>query len=413
MPNPSSGTMSRLEPPPFTEHVRAVMQELRLTLLDLFLGVDADPSRPQDVSRRFGLNKNLTWKIGKIVAAEDLLTAVPHVPGRAGLEIVLNAMRDAGADQARLDAVARAAAALDDVVRVHTDDRATLEIMVDGELAVPQQAETLRRTAYQCGSATWGVRATAQISLNVMVPSTEGPGLVDLAQVGGLVGFRRLRRGSRWLLIRREHWRDGHSTDEPDPVEPLDPDGVTDAGVPLIRQFCSSRLPTIEAFHDNREIRFELPPGPVGNTAAFDCIYGTIVRPAGPDHATRSDEYTEIGTTVMTPCEHVFVDLLVHRDCRFAMNPGYVLCGRLDGTPLDDRGLHYRHQLPATEPVLDLGTGLGGLATPVLPWHGDLARFVIDRLGAAPSDFRAYRVAMAYPPMPAALLYHVSLPMLD
>ena len=57
--------------PEFPEHLQTALQALRAAIIELLSAVGADPGKPQDLARRFGLNKNLTWKVSKIICESD------------------------------------------------------------------------------------------------------------------------------------------------------------------------------------------------------------------------------------------------------------------------------------------------------------------------------------------------------
>ncbi|MHC4080268.1 MAG: hypothetical protein ACYS15_06480 [Planctomycetota bacterium] len=401
------------EAPTFREDLRSALQAFRASLIELMASVGADPAKPQDVARRFKLNKNLTWKVSKIATASDLYAAVPHIPGAAGLGIFLRALKRAGAPPQLADATRRAALDFDQVVKVHTGDRATLEIMVNGMLpsaVKSERDEQNRKLAFQGNSATWGVRAKVQLVLNVLAPNPDDPDMADLVQVGGLAGFRRLRRDARWLLFRRERWSDDDPHPARDVAEALDPDFPVDKGVPLLGAFCSRPIPEIRVIPCEGEDQYELPPGPVGNTAAFTCLYGQISRMVGPTYGDHEGELAELGANLITPVEHVLFDLLVHRDLEWAMNPQFVMYSRLDGGGMQSAARRSRNVLPVAETVHDLGWGVDGLATPLVKDHLKLARYVLQRLNWRGEDLRAFRFTMSYPPIPAAAMFLAPLP---
>ncbi|MBT8484815.1 MAG: hypothetical protein HKO59_04260 [Phycisphaerales bacterium] len=398
-------------PRQFPEHLLTALQQLRAAILETLLAVDAEPAKPQELARRFDLNKNLTWKISKVVGAADPYEAVPHIPGAAGLRIFLRALQNGGAPAALVEEASRAAREFDRVVKVHTGDRDTLDIMVGGLLPAAQQHEQIaqsRKLAYRGNSGTLGVRAKAQLMLAVLAPNEADPDRADLVQVGGLVGLRRLRPDVRWLLFRRERWDDDGPHPARDEVEPLDP--AFSSGVPLLGDFCSKPIPDIDFVAGASEDQYELPPGPVGNTAAFTCIYGQVSRRVGDAFARSEGEYSEIGCNVITPAERLGVDLLVHRSYEWAMEPELVMYSRLDGGAIHPTARRDRNVLPVTERVNDLGWGITALATPILPTYGTLARMVFDRMGWDPEEFRALRFSMAYPPIPAVALLRSALP---
>src|SRR5215471_18956128 len=113
------------------EDCREVLQALRGQLIELYSAAGLDPGQPQEVARRLGLNKNLTWKVSKIINAADGLSAIQHVPGAAGMEILLTGLESAGASRRNIDAVHEALERFDQVVERHAGDRAHLDLILD------------------------------------------------------------------------------------------------------------------------------------------------------------------------------------------------------------------------------------------------------------------------------------------
>jgi hypothetical protein len=386
---------------------------LRAAIIELLAAVEADPANPQGLARRFGLNKNLTWRISKVVGTADPYAAVPHIPGTGGFRILFDALARAGAPESLINDARRAAADFQGVVNVHTGDRTTLEMMVNDLLpdaARREQAEQVRKQAFRGNSGIWGVRAKAQMAMNILAPHAGEPDHADLVQVAGLVGFRRLRPDVRWLLFRKERWNDDDPQPDPDVIESLDPDFPAERGVPLLGEYCTRPVPDIRLIRGESEDQFELPPGPVGATAALTCIYGQVIRKVGATYAQREGEYSEIGCNLVTPAEQFVFDLLVHRDFEWAMPPELAMYGRLDGSAMHMAARRERNLLKVPESVQDLGLGVAALVTPLLPRYSNLVRDVFARLAWNADDFRAFRLSMPYPPVPTVALLRVRLP---
>ena len=90
---------------PFSDDLKQVLQGLRGALTDALSTIGVDPARPQEVARRLGLHRNLTWKVSKIVTSTDVFSAVPHVPGRTGMQILDQALRKVGAPAGGLERI--------------------------------------------------------------------------------------------------------------------------------------------------------------------------------------------------------------------------------------------------------------------------------------------------------------------
>ena len=54
----------------------AAVQQIRGTFTELFVALRIDPATPREAARRLGVNKNLTWKVSKIIGATNAATLV-------------------------------------------------------------------------------------------------------------------------------------------------------------------------------------------------------------------------------------------------------------------------------------------------------------------------------------------------
>jgi len=394
----------------FEADYKAAAQGLRAAFTGLLTSAGADPSNSRELARRFGLNKNLTWKVAKIVTGSDPFAAAQHIPGPNGVEILLKAMRKGGASASAVQEARVAMRDFERVVEVHTGDRATLELMLADLASRPTRAEHLlqnRKLAFQGNSGTFGVRAKAQIGVSIIAPS-ETPGLVDLVQCGGVVGLRRLRQDARWLLFRRAAFTDDGSRVGPAIGEAIDPDFAN--GMPLIRAFCSTPLPEVNVLETETEFQYELPPGPVGNQASINIVYGVMMRATAPAFRDEHDDMAELFCSTSTPAELLQFDVVLHEDFDWAMRLEPALFSRMDGGPMHASSGRERNRLPFTETVQELGRGVATMASPHIAWQTSLVQDVFDRLGWDADRFHAFRLTIPYPPIPAMAMLRAPLP---
>ena len=400
----------------FQAELLETLTQLQRSLADVIARVEADPAKPQVLARRFSLNKNLTWKVSRIITSDDVVTVVPHIPGTAGLRIFAAAMDKSGAPAASVAAVLAAGEAFDDMVVRHAGNRSTLETMVAGsaddldEDARNERLIASRKKAYEGNSETLGVRGRVQLAISILAPNADRPDWIDLAQVGGLVDFRRLRSDARWLMFRRERWSDDEDDAGRDVTESLDPDHPVESGVPMMGDFCSHPIPNLDLIVGASEEQYELPPGPIGDTAAMTCVHGQVSRAVVPAFADNTGEYGEVGSSMITPVECVVLELYAHRAFSWITRPELVMYSRMDGQRMDNASRRDRNMLTVYERVEDLGTGLEDVPFPPLPSIGDMADATMKRLAWNPEDFRRFRVAIPYPPIPASLLLRTPLP---
>lgn len=375
---------------------RQSLQDLRGALIELYASVGADPASPQQAARRFEINKNLTWKVSRIVAAEDALVAIQHIPGPAGIDILLNSFVGAGAPDQAVLAVRSALRAFDEVVVRHAGDRAELDLILDsmglsGELGLAAS----REAAFRGNSGIWGVQARVRTTLGVVTPSRTDPNIVDVSLAGGLVGIRRLRPNVRWRLFRfQAYTADGSPLARPG-VEPIDRGETADSH--LFREFCSPNMPAIESARNAGFRDYFLPSGPVGNTGAFDCFFGEIYR-GHPRYASPTDAHGEFSSSVSLPTETLVFDLLVHREIRVPA-PEVLVYARPDGGPDSPRDRDLQTSLPIQERCVELAGRPPAMAIPTVARYGELAHVVATRLGATLADFRGHRLTLKHPPM--------------
>jgi hypothetical protein len=202
--------MSLTEPIQLVEESRFALQSLRRALIEMYDSVGADPSVPQDVSRRFDLNRNLTWKLARVIGAPDPLAALNHLPGQAGMELAIEAFERAGAPPAITESVRSAMSEFAAVVKEHAGDREQLELTLESMGMIEADAATIsgRELAFRGNSSVWGVQARTRLTTMMVAPGK--PGTHDYIMLSGLVGLRRLRPE-----LDRDHFQTGRWKDWP------------------------------------------------------------------------------------------------------------------------------------------------------------------------------------------------------
>ena len=378
----------------FEDDCREAVLDLRGALLSLYREAGADPLKPQDVSRRFHLNKNLTWKIARIVQAEDALAAVPLIPGAGGLDILLDAMSAAGAADKSVARAREAVGAFERMIEIHVGDRASLELMLDSMGGSDRQLEKSRKLAYRGNTGIWGVHARARVTAQFLAPNPENPHKLDIAQMATLESVRRLRNIPPWPVFRI--WSQ-NSDLELNESEPLDPKETDRPG--LIRWSCRGRMPEIQVSEKSDGIVYEIGDGPVGRTGDFSCAFGYVHRANADRYATDEDATGSLYAAISMPMEVAQFDVFVHRDLPEALSVQPSVFGQFWG----ELGvLSEAARLPIHDRVADLGRG-ATVATPLSDIYGDLVQSTFDHMGWAADDFHCLRLIVKYPPMPSML----------
>ncbi len=397
--------------PEFEAHVRDVIQRVRGAFAEIVAAVGADASRPQAVSRQLKLDKSLTWKLCRLIGAENPIAAIPLIPGRAGLNILIDAFAKAEAPAELIALVRGATDEFDRMVELHSGNRETLEMMLGNLTNAGQQErdEAHRKLAFRGNSATWGAQARVQLCTNVISPGSD-PDMVDLAWMSGLIDFRRLRRDATWAMAAARKTTDDGSPLPVGEIRAIDAAFDGDDKAPLLGDFCSKPLPEIRINLGRDGVtRYELVEGPVGNTASATCIIGLYGRNFVRRHRAPDDTIGEHYARLYTPAEVLIHDLFVHRDLSYAMSPEILIYSQLPGTPNYPTAGRDRGLLSVSDPVIELG-GPRDVVTTELPAYGRMMRSVFERLSWKPEEFRGFRFRLRYPPIPTLAVWRYELP---
>lgn len=399
MPNSGSNT--------FHEEGTAAVHRLRRALASALASVGADASEPQELSRRFKLDKTLTWRLSRVIREEDAWEAVIHIPGRPSIRTLIQRLESDGAPAAKVEDVRQAMDGFERFVEVHSGNRETLEIMVGAanRPSSPKRLELFRKQGFQAASAAWGIQARVQFSCHLMVPSSE-PDMLDLASIVGLVDLRRLRPNVPWAVARADAWDDENTEIDARP-EPLWPECLCE-GVPVVPEFCSEPLPTFRLKRSpggNR--RFEIAEGELGYTGAATMVMAWKWPRTASVFASAPGEVGEHGLHLTTPVELAIHDLLVHTSMEFALTPQAASYSELPGGPkYPDEGPD-TGRMPMPEDVVDLGSAPPSLTTLEIPRYQEMIERAAGQLGCTLGDFHGFRHRVAYPTIPTiAMLRH-------
>jgi len=393
---------------PFPTHARAVVRSIRGSFTEAIASGGADPTDCQSIGRSLGLNKNLAWKISRIIQDEDPSSVLMQMPGAGGLKIFLRAVESAGIEPKLVRSAQNAISEYEELIKLHSGDRTTFDMMCAelGPAGRSRLDEQNRKQLFQGGSAVWGVQARVNLKVGVIGPGA-APGLIDFVSVNALIDFRRIRPDATWVMATRQAKNDDGTQMPTAPREAIDPAFADPEVAPLMGEFCSSPLPELRRVADVFGTSFVLPEGPVGNAGSLTCVVGVIHREILA-YRTSENEWGEHSARSDIPAELFMVDLFIHESLGFAMQPKISLLSDLHaGSP---GAKSAKCGLPLSEPLRDLGTGPHAPATPEVPRYSQLIQALYDRTGWTPTEFCGFRMKIPYPAYPANLVLRYPLP---
>lgn len=398
----------------FETECELAVSQLKAALIELYDAGDADPKRPQDVARKLGINKTLTWNISRFLESPKPIEAISFAPGSASITKVAAAFPESPKLVEAKARVTFAATRFDEMIAKHAGDRATLELIIDN--AAPDQADALelsRQLSFRGQSGIAGVQAKSRLATWFLAPNPADPDKVDMVNLRGLVHVRRLRPHVEWPMFKVRAWTSGQDriVDE-ERWEPLDQN--EDPQHPkLLKPFCRGPLPHVVADESRGGADYILRDGPVGNAGAFDCFWGELLRCAATRYAHVDDPVGEVGVSVTMPSEALVFDLIYHKSMReITMVEPLVfndIVARNQPTPQREDS----RRLPMRPRVVPLAGPRPAVSTPLVPRYAEMAQIAFERMGWDPSEFLGLRLEMEYPPLHSTLLLRYPLPKKD
>lgn len=389
----------------FCTECDAAIVALRQALRTLAETAASDPLRPQDVSRRFAINKNLTWKFARVLLAADSFEAISMLPGAEGVEIYLRAFEAAGIGRTHTDAVREALRQFDAVVARHFGDRAQLEVVLDG-LRSDGNLESSRRMAFKGMSGVFGVRARVRMTMQLIFPSAEAPDTGDIAQVVGLAGLQRLRPIGALPVFRTS----SHTRSVASNLQPLFGSPEGDHTDFLLRDFSSFPNATVCARDLPGRKVIELSEGPLGRIGESDLFFGTLLRGTMNTRRKPNDASNDFVSNVSIPSESLLLDFYCHRSLLGTDSMTTSVHSTL-GQPLaDDDAQREQSALPIDLAPMMLEQLSEAPPVPLMPRYQEMVDFAFRATGQDIREFRLMRVALEFPPAPAAVLVKWTLP---
>ncbi len=394
-----------------------VLRRLRRSLA-VIIGAIPRVSRAVDLTNRLSIDRSLGWKVWKVAHGPDAYPSPKHIPGHAGMEIFLRAAEKAGVSAPLVEEARLAFAEFEQVMNAQAGDRATADILL-GALAGEgrEQLELqLRREAFRANSYLLGAQARTLYRACVVLPAQTGC-MPDVALVQGFFGLRRMRPATPWLLSRsvlvQQQGPVSDYTREPlceaaargEEVSASQFSGADaplrerELTAPLVTDFCNPRvLPVRRRIVANVVYEDELAPGPIGESGAVDIVLAERVSNIQREEVSRD----AVTMRVSTPSERVCFDVLLHESVLGSVPPVLEVLSTVHGD-LHSFTNELRVRLPMTEPLIDYGPATLAPPVPEVARQIELLEWLFRRIGHAPSEFRAFRVLMRYPPIPICL----------
>lgn len=370
------------------------------------------PRTAAELARSLGVNRKLAWQAWRIAFARTAEDYPDALPGPAALAGLTRAADIRGVPASVLSGVEDAVRGLESLALVHSDDRASLLSML--RWAAPPEAATIteavRRQAFQANSDIWGLQSRALFTVALLAPGS-APDRVDDLTLSGDVGIRRMRPGAARVVTGLGFRNAGDPAGPPRPRALAPLDGDHRDLEPILSEFSTSPLPLIRSRQDEPgQTRVELADRPVGRSGEVTLVLGQICENVGYRHRSDKRHEAHFVAHIHQPYAVLYSDVMVRRDLWGPIKTRVRVYSAVRGVVHRQAERLDADLLPIGAEVASLGRGLGVVVTPDLPRHAELVAWACARVGWAPEQFEAYRVRIAFPPMPSTVVLSVELP---
>jgi hypothetical protein len=373
------------------------------------LGTIPSPcTKAADVARHFALPRKLGWQIWKVYASEDPLTAIQHLPTPAGFESFLAAASRLGAGEDVIQRARAAAQRVDSIVARHADDRSNLDLMIDSLAGERRDTaeEQHRREAYKANTFIFGSTLSVRLVLHVLRRGSESD-RIDVAIVNGLIDLRRTRaEAKRHLLsigVRDEH--------KPDSAKraPIAAANAKAGQPPYLIPYCSSPLPKLVAKpSSDGYLDYSMEEWPVGKTGSVTVTTGEVFANFASRLARERDTQANLVAHINRPTEVLIHEVLVEPGLLGGAMPRGLVYSELERVTRAHTQRRADDLLPVTfgvERIEEASRACGEY-----PELDDLVGYVGTQLGWPVSGFDRYRLRLAYPILPSAVIVQFDLP---
>ena len=378
--------------------IKAAGQELHRAIQAVMGAVQANSRSAREFARTLKVHPTLASRLLKAGRTDDPLAAIHRMPRGEGLRMFLEAAKPTVAAAA----IARAEDAL---VR--------LEELVHGELggwdgleaAITEWLPDARakfelankHLVFKGMANIMGVRSDTQADTAIWYPDATGE-RCDIAILEGMVNLRRLRPSVRVPVT--VHIPHQHAPRPlPYEMQGLPAENATDV-YPLLKPFCSTPLPALEAVKMGENTTYMLAGNDIGENSGIDVFTATVARRARSLYRDSGAPPVRPSWSagVNLPAKTLLINLLLHEDIWPEAEPQLMMYDmHVRGVSLPDDPSRELDRLDVAESLQSLGKGVERFRASEVGRQVEMIQYLCERLGWDFRRLRGYRVRVQYP----------------
>lgn len=379
-----------------------VAEMLTVAFRSLVGAIPGGPSRPMDVARALGVNKNLTHRVTTALNESEPLAALLAMPGPGPLQRMADRASELGVGARVCQEARDAARRFDDLIRSVAGDRTLFDAMVSEWVpaARSQVDAAARQSVYRGMRQILGVSAETKFNVCIFKRSETVPGRVDFLDIDGQLGVRRIQSGGRLFLTISSNLL-GHSAGSPTTRS-------------VLTEFCSAPPPTFKIVGPSSRSVYEIEwNDTLGRASARDVVIGEMRRGAFLLERPKPEEvYTGLADCMSVPARRFVSDVLFHRDVYKGAIPVFrVLTTGDKGIVMANDQSHDHERIKIDAEIQAIPEGrITEVPTPEVPFY---RRLIESQTAAAGWDiraFRAFRICFDYPIFDSQMQWLIPLP---
>jgi hypothetical protein len=385
----------------FERDTRAAASSVRDALAQLVASIPAPISRPYDLQRTLKIDSKVCWQVFNVIRGGDPLSGARHIPGAPSLRRLLKATARLKVPAPVIESVNSAIDRFNGIVESHAGDRVVFDSMVSA--ASPGGADAgvelvYRRNAYRANCHLYGmhVNTFSRLALVRRAAGVEG---VDECFANMKVGLLRLRPGAstRVHVYAKQPLPDPNSPSTATYYSPLDSAAAERYGVPLMPEFCSQPLPTLQTIDvGDGWVRSELAGRDVGLRSAVRLAFSSVGRGIPLAQGVDGRRVWLSSTLITVPTALLIKDIAVHRPSFGIVEPEAVVYSSSSGDETLEQAAR-ADAFPAMAEIERLGTGSELTGSKEIPDYRGFVQAVCHGLSWGVAEFDFYRVRIAYP----------------
>jgi len=344
--------------------------------------------RPTDISRRLGVSRVMVSRLIGAIRKPDPCESLTRIPGPETLRSIIRAAEDAGVPAQHAADAMDAVDAFDALIRDQYGTRTALNAAMSS--ANPDTREKFEQSSryqvFKGMSQILGVQSNIWLTCMMLTPSKNDPHAIDISTIHGTSGLRRLRSDMpiHFIYGIPPKYKDSRQSPQRKDID--------------VSAFMNHTPAPLTATEENGQIINTFAPDVGGKDDLYD-MFAEVYIPSGSGRYAAPGR-TRRGTSVIPdiPVVTLVSDVIIHADIFEGIDPELSVYNTMARGGADIEDPQRNVDLASTNDRIEaIGRGIEPLAITELPKYPDMVRYLCEKNGYTPEEFRTHRLRVHYP----------------